>query len=209
MRRAIIVGLTGTTGSGKSTIAEMLKKYGYSVIDCDKVAALVTEKGSDTLKQLAEAFGQDIIYPDDGMLNRELLAERAFASPDRTALLNSITHPEIIRLIMKKVNGMFWDGYEAVIVDAPQLFESKLNEKCNFIIAVTAPEEVCIKRIIGRDKLSIQAARSRMAAQHDEAFFKQNCDVLIENNGDKVQLQEQIRYAARMIEQKISGEEMV
>ncbi len=205
MRKAVIVGVTGQTGAGKSTVCEMLKKYGYSVIDADKVAALVTEKGSPILEELAVGFGQDIIN-EDGSLNRKLLAQKAFSSPDRTALLNSIMHPEIIRLIMKKVNGEFWNGYEAVLLDAPQLFESKLNENCGFIITVIAPESIRLKRIMERDNIDEAAARLRMNAQYDESFFKANADVVIENTGDNDRLYEQVLYTARLIESKISGE---
>lgn len=204
MRRAIIVGLTGQTGAGKTTVAEKLKKYGYSVIDADKIAALVTEKGSPVLPKLAEAFGADVLN-SDGTLNRKLLAERAFASPDRTLLLNDITHPEIVRLILKKINGEFWNGYEAVLLDAPQLFESKLNEKCNLIISVTAPEEVRIARIMQRDGIDERAARQRISVQKTEQFFMDNSDILIENDGNEENLNDKVLYAARMIESRISG----
>lgn len=204
MRRAIIVGLTGQTGAGKTTVAEKLKKYGYSVIDADKIAALVTEKGSPVLPKLAEAFGADVLN-SDGTLNRKLLAERAFASSDRTLLLNDITHPEIVRLILKKINGEFWNGYEAVLLDAPQLFESKLNEKCNLIISVTAPEEVRIARIMQRDGIDERTARQRISVQKTEQFFMDNSDVLIENDGNEENLDDKILYTARMIESRISG----
>ena len=204
MRRAITVGLTGQTGAGKTTVAEKLKKYGYSVIDADKIAALVTEKGSPILPKLAEAFGADVLN-SDGTLNRKLLAERAFASPDRTLLLNDITHPEIVRLILKKINGEFWNGYEAVLLDAPQLFESRLNEKCNLIISVTAPEEVRIARIMQRDGIDECAARQRISVQKTEQFFMDNSDILIENDGNEENLNDKVLYAARMIESRISG----
>lgn len=205
MRRAVIVGVTGQTGAGKSTICEMLKKYGYAVIDADKIAALITEKGSPVLSQLAMAFGPGTLN-EDGTLNRKVLARRAFSDPSQTALLNSITHPEIVRLIMKKVNGEFWNGYEAVLIDAPQLFESGLSDKCGFIISITAPEEIRLSRIMSRDGIDEENARLRMSAQHDEAFFIENSDVVITNDGNDDRLREQILYAARLIETKISGE---
>ena len=206
MRKAIIVGLTGQTGAGKTTVAERLKKYGYAVIDADKVAALVTEKGSPTLKKLADAFGKEIIR-EDGTLNRSLLADKAFSSTTMVELLNSITHPEICRLIMKKVNGEFWNGYEGVIIDAPQLFESGLSEKCNVIISVTAPEDVRLRRIMARDGISEEPARKRMSAQFSEDFFKQKSDIVIVNDCDDEELARQVLYVARFLEQKISGEE--
>lgn len=205
MRKAIVVGLTGPTGAGKTLVGEMLKKYGYSVIDADKISALVTEKGSPILPRLAEAFGEDIMN-EDGTLDRRLLAQRAFSSWDQTSLLNHITHPEIVRLILKKINGEFWNGYEGVIVDAPQLFESGLDKKCNFIIAVSAPEDLRLKRIMERDGIDEEVAKWRMSVQHDREFFVKNCDIVITNDGDNERLAEQVRNVARLIEQKISGE---
>jgi dephospho-CoA kinase len=184
------------------------KKYGYAVIDADKIAALVTEKGSPVLLELANAFGEDILN-EDGSLNRAELAKRAFKSPEKTTLLNSITHPEITRLILKKVNGAFCDGYEAVLVDASQLFESGFSSNCRFIISVVAPENIRLSRIMERDGISEEAARQRMSAQRDEMFFRKNADVVIENDGDIKKIKDQVLYTARLIEMRISGEEIL
>lgn len=205
MRKAIIVGLTGQTGAGKSVVAEELKKYGYGVVDADSVAHLVTEKGSPILPRLSENFGPDIIK-EDGTLDRELLALRAFSNPAYTKMLNDITHPEICRLILKKVNGLFFNGYEAAIIDAPQLFESKLSYDCNYIISVVASDEIRLNRIIERDELSPEEARNRMSAQLSEDYFRQNSDYIIENDGSLDELRKQVRSVARIIEEKISGE---
>ena len=205
MRKAIKVGLTGTTGAGKSTVAEGHKKYGYAVIDADLIARIATERSSPLLPQLAEAFGADIIN-EDGSLNRKLLADRAFRSDFERNTLNSITHPEIIRLIEKKVQGAFWDGYEAVIIDAPQLFESGLAKSCNLVISVVAPEDVRLRRIMERDEMTEESARKRIRAQLPDDYFRQNSDFVIENTGNEEELKEKILYVARMIEVKISGE---
>ncbi len=94
MRKAIVIGLTGQTGAGKTTVAEGLRHFGYQVIKADEIARLVTEKGSPVLQELAAVFGKDILK-EDGTLDRALLAERAFATPEETKLLNGVTHPEI------------------------------------------------------------------------------------------------------------------
>ncbi len=104
MRKAIVIGLTGQTGAGKTTVADGLRHFGYQVIKADEIARLVTEKGSPVLQELAAVFGKDILK-EDGTLDRALLAERAFATPEETKLLNGVTHPEILRLINKKING--------------------------------------------------------------------------------------------------------
>ena len=113
---------------------------------------------------------------------------------------------KISRLIEKKINGAFWDGYEAVIIDAPQLFESKMAYQCNFIVSVVAPRDIRIKRIMERDELTQEEAERRISSQLSDDFFRENSDVVIENDGDEQKLKEQALYVARLIEVKISGE---
>lgn len=205
MRRGIVIGLTGQTGAGKSTVAEGLKKYGYGIIDADAISRLVMEKGSPILPRIRETFGSDVFNPDSS-INRAALAKKAFSSPENTKKLNEITHPEISRLVLKKVQGAFFDGYEGVIIDAPQLFESKLSYDCKFIISVVAPKDVRLKRIIERDGITEEEAMRRINAQLPEDFFREKSNVIIENNGDEERLKKQIRMVARLIEAQISGE---
>ena len=206
MRRAIIIGLTGQTSAGKTTVAEGLRHFGYQVIKADDIARLVTEKGSPVLQELAAVFGSDILT-EDGELDRALLAERAFAGPEETKLLNAVTHPEISRLISKKINGAFFDGYEGVVLDASQLFESGLNEKCTLVVSVVAPEEVRLQRITERDGISREKALQRMSAQLPEEFFRTHSDYVLENTGTEEDLRLQLRQLAAVFEQIISGEE--
>lgn len=205
MRKAIVIGLTGQTGAGKTTVAEGLRHFGYQVIRADDIARLVTEKGSPVLEKLALVFGKDILK-EDGTLDRALLAERAFASPEETSLLNGITHPEILRLINKKINGAFFDGYEGVIVDASQLFESGLNERCTLVVSVVAPEDVRLSRIMARDGISEERARQRMAAQLPEDYFRTHSNYVLENTGTEEDLRLQLRQLAAILEEHIAGE---
>lgn len=205
MRKAIIVGLTGQTGAGKTTVAEGLQHFGYRVIKADDIARLVTETGSPTLQDLAAVFGKDILRPD-GSLDRALLAERAFSSPENTKLLNGITHPEILRLINKKINGAFFDGYEGVILDASQLFESGLNERCTLVLSVVAPESVRLSRIMARDGISKEQAFQRMNAQLSEDFFRTHSNYVLENTGTEEDLKLQLRQIAAILEEHIAGQ---
>lgn len=204
MRHGMVVGLTGLTGAGKSTVAEYLSRFGYKIISADETARLVTEKGSPTLKELQKVFGEDILY-EDGTLNRPLLAHRAFASSEKTELLNGITHPAISHLMEKKLRGAFFDGYEAVILDASQLFEAHMEQLCNFVISVTAPEALRKQRIMERDGLTEEQAKARMNAQLPESFFYEHSQVIIENKEDTEHLHELVTKAAQFIESKISG----
>ena len=179
-KKGPIIGLTGQTGAGKSTAAALLRAQGLAVIDADEIARKVMQPGSVVLSALAAAFGADLILPD-GSLNRPVLAQRAFSSPERTARLNAITHPAIIQKMRAETARAFQAGAKAVVLDAPQLFESGENRACDFIIAVVAPEELRIKRIMRRDQISEESARLRANAQKSEAYYQEHADFLVRN----------------------------
>lgn len=175
-----IIGLTGKTGSGKSTVSEMLKAQGFGIVDGDVVAKQVVEKGSSLLPVLAESFGSDILNPD-GSLNRKKLSEKAFATEQATDKLNKLMHPVILKEIERQVKNFFDSGVENVVVDAAALIECKYNEKCDLFVVVTAPYEVRLKRIMSRDNISEEAARLRMDAQKCDEFYFEKADIIINN----------------------------
>ena len=199
-RHTVIVGLTGQTGAGKSTVASLLSGYGFAVVDADQTARTVTEKGSPVLKELAQFFGADILN-GDGSLDRARLAARAFSSQD------SITHPEIVRRMLAQAEEAFLEGYEAAILDASQLFEAGLDSRCGLIISVVAPDRRRLVRIMERDGIDAEAAKKRMQAQHDRKFFEENADYVIHNTGTLEDLADQVREIAGIIEKTIAGGE--
>ena len=173
---SIIIGLTGPTGSGKSSVSKTAEALGFKVIDCDTVARKATEKGADGLKALTAAFGEDILFKD-GTLNRRLLANKAFSSKEKTQLLNDTIFPFIIKLIKAEIK----DG--DYILDAPTLFESGINDICKKTIAVLANTKIRKERIILRDNLTDEAADLRLKAGKGDDFYKQNADYVIYNDG--------------------------
>ena len=191
----MIIGLTGQTGAGKSTVCEFFSKKGFAVIDCDKVAREVTQKGNPVLLKLAECFGDDILS-DDGNLNRRLLANRAFASEEKTKLLNSITHPEIYKAIQNKIKNTTND---IIVLDAPTLFESGANKLCDKVVAVIAPSEIRKERIMKRDLISEEQAKLRMSAQKNDEFYIEKSDAVVENNCSHRELTVQIEQALNSI----------
>jgi len=205
MIKAIAIGLTGQTGSGKSTVGEMLSKIGYYIIDCDKIAKLVTEKGSPVLNELALAFGNDVVS-GDGELNRKLLAKRAFANKEATSTLNNITHPVITRHVNKKVNGAFFNGYDVVVIDAPALFESGIDKSCDIVVSVVADENIRLQRIMKRDNIDADSAQLRIKAQYDEEYYKSHSDIIIKNDSDLKALKEQLSELLNLIEVKRNEE---
>lgn len=176
----LLIGLTGQTGAGKSTVAARLRDHGLTVIDADQAARAVMRPGGAVLAALSEAFGADILLPD-GSLDRARLARRAFSSPERTTLLNRLTHPAIIQKMHEAIGRAFLGGEKAVVLDAPQLFESGENRSCGLIIAVIAPEALRIERIMQRDQISEESARLRANAQKSEAYYRAHADLLVRN----------------------------
>ncbi|MBQ9082077.1 MAG: dephospho-CoA kinase [Clostridia bacterium] len=164
-----IIGLTGPTGAGKSEAARALAEAGCVVVDADRVSRLAVAE-PDCLAALAEAFGADILLPD-GTLNRRELARRAFATHEKERLLNAITHPRILKYMNTEIQTALDNGAQAVIVDAPLLFESGMDAACQVTAAVLAPAEVRLQRICARDHLSEADAKLRMKIQPPDDFY--------------------------------------
>lgn len=189
--KKIFIGLTGQTGAGKSTVCEMAKELSCRVINADKVAREVMGKNSECLKRLAEFFGSDIIL-SDGSCNRKLLAKRAFSSRENTDILNSITHPAIIARVREYID-IYSKESDIIIFDAPQLFESGGDKICDKIIAVLAPIEVRLERIMNRDGISKEDALLRINAQYGEDFFKSKSDYIIDGSQTVEQVKNQFK----------------
>ena len=177
-----IIGLTGPTGSGKSTVAAFLKEQDFAIIDCDLVAREVVEKGSPLLEILSEAFGSEILN-SDGTLNRKELAKRAFCDKGSTELLNSIMLPFIAERINEQLALYADDGVEAVVLDAPTLFESGLDSKCDAVIAVLCDREIRKQRIIKRDGLTESQAETRLMASKPDPFYKERTRHIVFGDG--------------------------
>ena len=175
-----IIGLTGLTGAGKSTVAQKLMAYGCYHIDADKVAREVINNNENVKNKLKERFGDDVIN-SDGTTNRPLLASRAFANEESTNALNEITHPAVTEEIKSIIKDMEEIGYRGVIIDAIALFESGEDALCDFTVAVIAPKEIRLERIMKRDSITEEKALERINAQKDESFFTSRADFVLWN----------------------------
>ena len=175
-----IIGLTGLTGAGKSTVAQKLMAYGCYHIDADKVAREVINNDENVKNKLKKRFGNDVINAD-GTTNRPLLASRAFADEQSTLDLNAITHPAVIEEIKSITKDMEEVGYRGIIIDAIALFESGLDDLCDFNVTVVAPKELRLERIIKRDNITEEKALERINAQKDESFFTGKSDFVLWN----------------------------
>ena len=155
-----IIGLTGLTGAGKSTVAQKLMAYGCYHIDADKVAREVINNNENVKNKLKERFGEDVINAD-GTTNRPLLASRAFADEENTNDLNTITHPAVTEEIQSIIKDMDEIAYRGVIIDAIALFESGEDKLCDFTVAVIAPKEIRLERIMSRDNITEEKANKK------------------------------------------------
>lgn len=203
MRNFKIIGITGPTGSGKSTITEYLKNKGCYVIDADNLGRQALQKGSDCLVQACIAFGDDILNTD-GTLNRPLLAKRAFSTPENTVRLNSITHPWICMQAVEIVDNIRKsDSNPVILFDAAVLLESKMDILCDYVLAVIAPLEIRKQRIMSRDNLTEENADMRINAQNKDEFYISRSDFVIDGS---LSLEEIYVKADEMLDSVIGGE---
>ncbi|MBQ9742486.1 MAG: dephospho-CoA kinase [Ruminococcus sp.] len=177
-----VIGLTGPTGSGKTLVSSMFAEKGFAVVNADEVAhkALLNP---EYIEKLTEAFGEGILL-EDGSVSRPALAEAAFSSKKNTELLNRISHPLIIRMCKEEFEHLYEEGFERILFDAPTLFESEGNKLCAFTIAVLADDKTRLSRIMARDNITPEQAKSRMKAQKSYEFYSNRADFVIMNEGD-------------------------
>lgn len=174
-----VIGITGTTGSGKTTALARIKAHGGLVLDCDKIYHRLL-RTDDHMRQLIEnAFPGTI---KNGRFDRKALGRRVFDDPVALMTLNGITHGCVHEKIIEK---LMHSRKPFAAIDAIALFESGADRLCDFTVAVTAPEEVRVKRLLLRENITEEYARARIAAQKDAEFFCDKCDYVLENNGTK------------------------
>ena len=173
-----VVGLTGMSGAGKSTVCRLFAEYGYHVIDCDLSAREVAQAGAPALRELSEKLSPDIIKPD-GSLDRQLTSRLIFNDDEKRRIFNKIIYPYITYNIVMKIRSAECD----VLLDAPTLFEARIEGLCTDIVSVCADTEICVQRIVKRDGIDTALARARLSSQHGIDFFRKYTDHCIENNG--------------------------
>lgn len=177
----MIIGLTGQTGAGKSTVSKVFEQNGFAVINADTVARMVAEKGSPCLREIEKHFGSDVINPDN-TLNRKKLGSIVFSDSEKLNLLNSIMYPAITAEIKNQIEYFYSQGKKFILLDAPTLFESNADKLCDIIISVVADLNIRKERIIRRDGLTENQALDRINSQHSQDFFIRNSDYYIKNN---------------------------
>ena len=202
MKDIFVVGLTGPTGAGKTTVAKKLRARGISTINADEVSRRVTQEDAHALKELVCGFGTTILN-DDGTLNRKRLAHIAFSDAEQNRKLTDILHPLIMMETRRQLRRLALAGAKIAILDAALLFESNAYLLCDTTVAVLADDETRMVRIMERDKLNRQEAMERINAQNPLNFYRTHANHIITNIGSEsaldysvTQLERELRRAS-------------
>ncbi len=173
----MIIGITGGTGCGKTTLLNEIRKLGGMVLDCDAIYHELLISDKDMLSAIENRFPGVV---EDGKLNRKKLGSIVFADEEALLDLNRITHSAVKREVLRRLEA----APRLAAIDAIGLFEGGLAELCDVTVAVTAPEEARVRRLMQRDGISEEYARSRIKAQHDECWFREKCGHILVNDGE-------------------------
>lgn len=178
----IVIGLTGSIATGKSTVASMFIDIGIPVIDADRIAREVVEPGEEAYKKVVETFGEEILL-EDRSLNRPKLGRIVFSDEEKRNQLNSIVHPAIRKRMLEKRDAYLKNGEGCVVLDIPLLFESKLEHFVDKIIVVYVDEDVQLERLLERNQLTKEEALQRIRSQMPVKDKIELADAVIDNNG--------------------------
>lgn len=193
-----VIGLTGGTGSGKSVVSKWLGQQGAYIIDADKIAHDIIEKGKPAYQEIIDFFGKEIL-DEDGNIIRKKLGSIVFQNKEQLAFLNNCTHKYIREEIQKKIQQFQEvEGKKFIILDAPLLFEAELQKSCDEIWVVSADEEVRANRIVERDGLTYQQAKERIASQKSQKEYESFADFVIDNSLN-------LDYLLKQLKEKVSS----
>ena len=179
----MIIGITGGTGCGKTTLLKTIAEKGGLILDCDAIYHELLATDISLLNAIETRFPGTV---ENGTLQRKKLGAIVFSDEKALEDLNKITHGAIKAEVLRRLAHK----PKLAAIDAIGLFEGGLAELCDTTVAVTAPEGVRIQRLMLRDNISEEYARSRIAAQHPESWFREHCDCTLENNGTEKQFSE-------------------
>ncbi|MEJ8552921.1 dephospho-CoA kinase [Tepidibacter sp. Z1-5] len=195
----IVIGLTGSIGSGKSTVSNILKKKNMDIIDADEISRKIFDD-KKALDVLVEHFGSEILNSDN-VLDRKKLGSIVFSDEDKLKKLNSITHPIIINNIKDGIDKFNKQGKKIVILDAPLLIEANLLDLVDMVLLVMCNENVQIKRIIKRDNISKEDAILRIRSQMSVEDKKKYADYIIDNSYNQDKLEADVEKFCNYVEE--------
>ena len=193
-----VFGLTGNIGSGKSTVAAMLREAGIPVLDADRISRDVTAPGGKAYDAVVRAFGKGIVR-DDGSIDRKRLGEIVFADPASRERLERITHPAILEGMKEAIADVEREGHRAVVVEATLIHESGRRGLFEVVISVTCDRETAISRLAVRDGMSRDEAEARLRAQMNADRKAGASDYVIDNSASLAETARQVNQIARVL----------
>ena len=179
----MIIGITGGTGCGKTTLLNLIAAQGGLVLDCDAIYHQLLQKDHSLLQAIEDRFPGTVT---DGTLDRKKLGTIVFSDENALLDLNRITHSAVKTEVLRLLET----APALAAIDAIGLFESGLDSLCDVTVAITAPEEDRIERLLARDGISPAHAALRIRAQKPESYFREKCNYVLENNGTQEEFQE-------------------
>ena len=175
-----ILGITGPTGAGKTTLLQEVERLGGGVIDCDAVYHALLKRDTTLQDRLEQAFGP--LRDEAGAIDRKKLGAVVFRDPEKLETLNAIAWEAVVARTGALVEEYRAQGSALVAIDAIALLESPLRELCQLTVAVLAPPEVRVRRIMDREGISQDYAWARVKAQKPDGYFVENCDHVLVND---------------------------
>ena len=181
-----LVGITGGTGCGKTTALNVLKEMGALIVDADEVYHWLCSNSDEMRNELTEHFGE--VYKD-GSLDRKALGAIVFADPEALKDLNKITHKYVSDEMEARLARHALSGGTLAAIDAIGLLDGRFAKRTAFNVAITAPTEARVQRLLAREGISEEYARSRIAAQRSNEYFEENCDYTLRNEGTRAEFE--------------------
>jgi dephospho-CoA kinase len=178
-----VIGLTGGIATGKSTVSAILKKAGAKIIDADRIAREVVQKGLPAYREIVENFGETVLL-SNGEINRSILGDLIFNDPRKKQLLNRIVHPHVRRETNRQLKDMEKSSPDTIaVLDIPLLFETEMHKDLSEVIVVYTPEHIQVERLMKRDNISEADAVARVRSQMPIEEKKKRATIVIDNSG--------------------------
>jgi dephospho-CoA kinase len=193
-----VFGLTGNIGSGKSTVAEMLRRAGIPVLDADRISREVTAPGGRAHASVVEEFGPGILLPD-GSIDRGKLAGIVFSDPARRSRLEALTHPAILEAMKESLDALSREGHKAAVVEAALIHESGRAGLFDALILVRCDEETQLRRAMSRDGATREQSLARLRAQMSPESKAAHSDFIIDNSGSLEETRVQVERLVRKL----------
>lgn len=196
-----IIGLTGQSGAGKTTVSSMFSDFGFAVIDADSIARMVASY-QPFLEEVRAHFPKCVT---DLGLDRKLMASAVFSDKKKMTLYSSIIYPFITTAVFNAIRTYKEQGIKYILLDAPTLFESGIDDICDAVVSVTAPYEMLKERIMLRDGITENQAKARLSAQHDQEWFVNKSDYNISNGSDHDALKDKVIDVIKQIKERFDA----